>query len=973
MTGLLDESWVPFSSLMLRHIYTILLLCSDYDRFMLETDGRVGEELYKEYTSLGLSSPPNIVHVNNTEDAISFVKTHKVELVISMLDLGTEKVNTFAEEVKEIDKDLHFIILSPSQNHRKIKEIRENNSPFIDHLFYWQGNPSLFLAMIKLIEDEMNADHDTDEADVEIIIFVEDSIRFISSYLPEMYELLIKQNRASIGEALNDWGMKLRMRGRPKILLAKDYDEAIKLYDIYEENILGIITDLTFPSPYGRENAGEYLIKTIREKNKNVPILLQSTEERGKMVADKYEAAFLSKLSPDRYYILEEYFTNNYGFGPFIFRNPSSGEEEYRATNMKELQEGIKNVSIECFSYHSHRDDFSRWLRSQSLYTLSGIIRPISIKEDDSDREEIRDLLYNTIKEYRKERAIGSIAEFKRESYDETNFFTRLGSGSLGGKGRGLAFLIMEMKASHMRKKYPGITLSIPRTIVLSTSLFDEFLLLNDFWPSDFITKDDDTILEMFLGGKVDEKLIKDLRKILSVVTSPLSIRSSSLLEDSHYEPFAGVYETVMISNKGSIKRRLEEIIKAIKTVWASTYFKKAKEYLKHTGHSSEEEKMAVVIEQITGSEHGTMWYPNISGVARSIDYYPSGNRKREDGIATLSYGLGKTVVDGGSGFRFSPGCPSIPILNTQSQNSFYALDEKEPFDPFKNLDNHKKVDISYSYNYPESLRGIASVLRPDGFISEDIQDEGIKTLTFNGIVKYASIPLSQILSDILSLGKKTMGEHVEIEFAVNTEHEKAVDFTILQLRPISSNDYFEDILISKKDEDESLLYSNKVMGNGKLNDVNKIVCIKKESFRRSETEKMKEELEEINSTLTSGYILIVAGRLGSSDSYLGIPVSWSDISNAKVICETGIEELQAEYSEGSHFFQNVTSLGVLYFMNNPLSDDGKTDYSEIMKIKKISETKHFVILEDDYPLLVKADGKTGKGIIKRGDKNDRT
>ncbi len=968
----LDETWVPFSSLMLRHIYNVLLICSDYDRFMLEEDGRVEEELYKEYTQLGLSNPPKITHTNSEKDALEILKSGQFDLVISMLDLGSGRVEALAESVKAYNPQLPFIVLSPSPDHRKAKVLKGENCPYIDYLFYWLGNPSLFLAMIKLIEDAINIEHDTEEADVEVILFVEDSVRFISSYLPEIYTLLIKQNRSSILEALNDWGIKLRMRGRPKIVLARNYDEAMRIYSKYRENILGVITDLSFPSPYGKDNAGEHLAETIRKDNPELPVLIQSTDLSGWDVAKRVSSDFIWKLSPDRYIELGTYFRDKYNFGPFRFINPDNGETIATASNMKELQETMIRVPLSSFSYHVRRNDFSRWLRGQSLFSLATTLKPITTKRDDSDAEKTRELIYQTIRKFRKDRTRGSIAEFKRENYDETYLFTRLGKGSLGGKGRGLAFLATEMKASRISEKYPEVYLSIPRTIAISTEVFDKFLLLNDFWPSDFTQIEDDrAILDIFLKAKVPADFVLDMKRVLEVIHVPMSVRSSSLLEDSHFYPFAGVYETCMIPNTGSESERLEDLLNAIKTVWASTYLSKAREYLKSTGHAVEEEKMAVVLQQITGSWHGDYWFPNISGVARSLDYYPAGNRVAEDGLGMLAFGMGKTVVDSGSSFRFCPAKPQIPVttLNGRAsqQRTFYALDKTVKFNPKEDIDNLKELKLSQSYNWPEAIRGVMSTVRNDGFMSEDPRDEGFKSLTFNGFVKYDMLRLPEIIRDILELGARTMAEPVEIEFAVNTEHSERPDFSILQLRPISSTDRFEDVDISPEEEKTAVIFSPHIMGNGKIDNLKDIVIFKEDRFRRSEMVIMAEELERLNAFSDEEYILVAAGRLGSSDNWLGIPVSWSQISKAHVIVETGVKELQAEPSEGTHFFQNMTSLGCLYLTVNPLLGKGTIDYSRIYSLPVVMETEHFVRVSVSAPLTVKADGAAGKAVILLG------
>ncbi len=964
----LDETWVPFSSLMLKHIYNVLLICSDYDRFMLEEDGRVEEELYKEYTQLGLSNPPKITHTNSEKEAMEALRTGQYDLVISMLDLGSGRVEALAEGVKTFNPDLPFIALSPSPDHRKAKVLKGENCPYIDYLFYWLGNPSLFLAMIKLIEDEINIDHDTKEADVEVILFVEDSVRFISSYLPELYTLLIKQNRSSILEALNDWGIKLRMRGRPKIVLARSYDEAMTLYNKYRENILGVITDLSFPSPIGKDRAGELLTETVKKDNPELPVLIQSTDTSGWKTAENAGADFIWKLSPDRYIELGTYFRDKYNFGPFRFINPENGETLASASNMKELQETMMKVPLSSFKYHVRRNDFSRWLRAQSLFSLATTLKPITTNRDDGDAEKTRELIYKTIRKFRKDRTRGSIAEFKRENYDETYLFTRLGKGSLGGKGRGLAFLATEMKASGLSEKYPEVYLSIPKTIAISTEVFDKFLLVNDFWPGDFTSLSDNAILETFLRAKVPEDFVLDMKRVLEVIRVPMSVRSSSLLEDSHFYPFAGVYETCMIPNTGSDEERLEDLLNAVKSVWASTYLSRAREYLKSTGHAVEEEKMAVVLQQITGSWHSDYWMPNISGVARSLDYYPAGNRSAEDGLGMLAFGMGKTVVDSGTAFRFCPTKPQIPVttLNGKAsrQRTFYALDRRVKFNPLDDIDNLRELDLSIAHEWPEAVRGIMSTVRPDGFISEDPRETGFKSLTFNGVVKYGMLKLPQIIHDILDLGSRTMAEPVEIEFAVNTEHSERPDFSILQLRPISSTDRFEDVEITPDEERNALIYSPRLMGNGKIENIKDIVIFKEDRFKRSEMVEMAGELERLNGESTEEYILVAAGRLGSSDNWLGIPCSWSQISKAHVIVETGVRELQAEPSEGTHFFQNMTSLGCLYLTVNPLIGKGTIDYSRIYSLPVVMETEHFVRVSSPVPFLIKADGRGGKAVI---------
>lgn len=969
---LLDQTWLPFSNLMLKHIYNVLLVCSDYDRFMLEEDGRVEEELYKEYTNLGLSTPPKITHTNSEEEAIKLISTIHYDLVITMLDLGSGRVEVLAEEIKKLKPYMPIIALAPSPDHRKARELKGENCPFIDNIFYWQGNPSLFLAMVKLIEDRINIEHDTQEADVQVIILVEDSVRFISSYLPQMYKILIQQNRNSILEALNDWGKTLRMRGRPKIVLAKNYDEAWSLYTMYRENILGVITDVTFPSREGRQRAGLNLASALRERDSSLPILIQSTDASLEGEAKALNCDFVWKLSDQLLQKLEDHIINNYKFGPFKFINPQTNEVIAVADTMKELQRQISIIPIESFAYHSIRNDFSRWLRGRSLYQLASLIKHINI-DDENDAEMTRDKLFKTMKRYRTERTKGVIAEFSKDNFDETLFFSRIGKGSLGGKGRGLAFISMEMQVNQLAEKYKEVYLSIPRTVVITTEIFDQFLKLNNLSDLAFLPEPDDKILNLFLNGRMPAELEENLEVILSVIKSPISVRSSSLLEDSHAQPFAGVYQTSMIPNTGTKEKRFRELENAIKSVWASTYFECAKEYQKRTNHNIADEKMAVILQQVTGSAHDNFWFPNISGVARSLNYYPAPGINAEDGIGMIAFGFGKIIVDDGTALRFCPPKPQKPAgdlqnQETSKQENFYALNLDIPFEPDKNIDNLESLPLSFTDKFPKSLKNIASTINLEtGMLSESANAEGIKILTFNGIIKYSALPLAKIINDVLKLGQKAMNEPVEIEFAVNTERppEKKPDFSILQIRPTTGLNGYTDVKISNDEIASSLIFAEQVMGNGANYDLEYIVMLKPETFKVEQMIDMANELSYLNASVDTEYILIAAGRLGSTDRFLGIPCTWSDISKAHVIIETGLKDFQVEPSQGTHFFQNMTSLGCIYLTVNEQIKSGFIRFNKIRELPIIKETKHFLLVKADKKLCLKANGLEKKGIIK--------
>lgn len=972
----LDQTWLPFSNLMLRHIYNILLICSDYDRFLIEEDGRVEEELYIEYTQLGLTNPPKITHAASPAEALRLLEERKFDLVITMLDLGTEHVEELASQIKELKPDMPVVVMSPSPTHRRNKLIKGSTSSAIDYFFYWQGNPGIFLAMAKLIEDRMNLDHDTAEADVQVIILVEDSVRFYSSFLPLMYTSLIQQNRSSILEALNNWGRTLRMRGRPKILLARTYEDAVSLYETYRHNILGIITDVSY-SRNGEDDseAGLRLCRLVHAKDPDLPVLVQSTKESYREIANAEGAAFIWKLSSSLLTDLHKYMVANYGFGPFVFRDPGTGEEIARAETMRDLQRVLPAIPNKCFIAHARRNDFSRWLRAKSLYVLAAKIKPLKEQDFDSPQE-FQEKMGEIIRTYRTERTKGIITQFNRDSYDETLFFCRIGSGSLGGKGRGLAFIDMELRASDILDKYPDIYLSIPRTVVIATDLFTQFMEDNQLQEVAFADLADEHLLRVFLACPLPGELSKDMEEILKVIHQPITVRSSSLLEDSHFQPFAGVYETCMIPNQGSDAQRLAELSDAVKCVWASTYFRRAKEYLKATDHMLEEEKMAVVIQQVIGSEHGSYWYPNVSGVARSLNYYPLGGETPEDGVGMLSFGFGKSVVDNGSAFRFSPRHPRRPVqylggTESSSQSHFYGLKLGTGYHPLEGSpENLELLPLSEAEAHPETLKYIASTYDSEtGQLTESIRAVGRKVITFNGILKYDAFPLASIVRDILQLGTEAMSTPIEIEFAININKKapKKPEFSLLQIRPIVEGNEESNVQIEERMKEQAYVYSRQVMGNGKIDTIRDIVYLKTERFDPACTARMAAELDKLNAPMVLNqvdYALIVAGRLGSCDPWLGIPVSWSQISRAQVIIETGLPDFQVEPSQGTHFFQNLTSLGNIYMTVNPFYHDGRCDFAALDKLPLVEETEFFRHVRTELPLDIRVNGFLGEGVV---------
>lgn len=963
---------------MLKHIYHVLLICSDYDRFLLEEDGRVEEALYLEYTQLGLSSAPKITHVNSPEEALIALKSSETDfqLVISMLDLGDENVEQLADDIKQFDQDMPVIVLSPSPVHRQNKQIKKSHSRSIDNFFYYQGDPNIFLAMIKLQEDLINLEHDTNEAEIQIIILVENSVRFYSSFLPLLYTCLIQQNKSSILEALNNWGKLIRMRGRPKIVLAKDYETAIGLYSHYKSHILGIITDLAY-NKGGKEegNAGLLLCKEVKKDDPSIPVLIQSMKKEIEETCHQAGASFLWKQSSTLLSDLHNYVVTNYGFGPFLFKDPKTQKVIARASTMRELQYTIATIPLNSYIYHSRRNDFSRWLRAQSLYVLAAQLKPIKV-ESFTDPQKAKDDLVSQIKNYRAERTKGVLAQFSRESFDETLFFSRIGNGSLGGKGRGLAFINMELRESGIMEKYPDVYLSIPRSIVISTNVFHQFIEENGLREKAMEDIDDTVMLATFLSKPINQDLKEDLRAIINIITQPLSIRSSSLLEDSHFQPFAGVYETCMIPNTGCEEKRLSDLETAVKTIWASTYFKHAKAYMKATDHMIEEEQMAVIIQQVIGSQHGNLWYPNISGVARSLNYYPIPGETPRDGIGMISFGFGKSIVDNGNVYRFSPKHPKRPAQGlgsneSSSQRGFFALNMDTNYDPLNDIDNLIYLDMKEAEKYPSSLKGcISTIDERTGMLSESPRTKGEKLLTFNSILKYDQFPLAPIVTDLLALGTQAMNTPIEIEFAINlnTEEPRKKEFSLLQIRPIAEGMEESDVLIEEDDIKNSFVYSERVMGNGKIDDISDIFVVKLDTFKQEDMAFMAHEIERFNAQFedkSAGYLLVVAGRLGSTDPWLGIPVVWAQISHARVIVETGLPGFQVEPSEGTHFFQNLSLLGTCYLTVNPSYHHGKLDLSQLSLMKEQKQSKHFIHYKSTKPLDIRINGYKGKGIVR--------
>lgn len=969
----------PFTNLMKKRIYQVLLISSVYDAFMLEEDGRIDEQIFHEYTSLNLRYPPQFIKATNEQEALNILSTEKIDLVISML--SAEKQSTFelTDLIKDKYPEIPIVMLTPFSREVSLK-IEKLDLRSIDYIFSWLGNADILLAIIKLIEDRMNVDNDVDEVGVQTIILVEDNIRFYSSYLPIVYKIIFKQSKLFINEGLNEHQRMMRLRGRPKVLLATNYEDALNFYNKYKKNLLGVISDITYPrNGKPDKNAGFDLSTIIKRDNPYTPVLLQSSECINLKKAKELRVGFLDKNSKTLTFDLREFIKEYFAFGDFVFKDPILGITVCRAADLSDLQEKIFDLPASSLRYHIQRNHFSKWLRARALFPLAELFR--YFKSDDfEDLNEIRSFIYNAISQFRITKARGVISQFNRKTFDKYFSITRIGQGSIGGKARGLAFLDSLIKRNNLYTYYQGVEISIPKTVVVGTDIFDEFMDLNGLYPIALSgNKSDEEILQAFLDAKLPDFVREDIFKIASSVESPLAIRSSSLLEDSHYQPFAGIYNTYMIPlRENDPEAMYERMCTAIKGVYASAYYADSKAYMEATSNVIDEEKMAIVIQEVVGSVYGHRYYPTISGVGRSIDYYPLEPGVPEDGTVSLAFGLGKYVVDGGLSLRF---CPRYPKNILQTSTPEMALRETQKYFFALDLSNHEfeikpndgagllKLRIKDAEE-DDSIRSIASTFNMhDHIIRDGYNYPGKKLITFNNILKHDTFPLAEVLNKILKLGEEEMGNPVEIEFAIDLNIAKGekVSLKLLQIRPVASKDESVNIEEKEIEKADTLLVSKSALGNGIIDDIFDIVYIRPHNFDASKTKEFVEYIEALNKVFVEqekNYILVGPGRWGSSDPWLGIPVSWSQISAARLIVESGLEDYRIDPSQGTHFFQNLTSFRVGYFTINPFIGDGVYDVDFLEKQPAIFENEMVRHIRFDKHLTIKIDGKKNLGVV---------
>ena len=992
---------VSFVNLMMRRIYNVLIVANPYDAFMLEDDGRIEEKIYNEYMELGLRYPPTFTQVSTTEEAAQVLRSTVIDLVICMPGNADNDAFDVARDIKGKFPNIHCVVLTPF-SHGITKRMENEDLSIFDYVFCWLGNTNLILSIIKLIEDKMNLEHDIREAGVQMILLVEDSVRFYSSILPNLYNYILEQSKNFSKEALNRHAATMRMRGRPKVVLARTYEEAQKLYDKYSNNTLGVISDARFPlksaakafgneveqeanpehgtDTFGREkcpDAGLRLFRYIRKTDPFVPLIIESSESDNRAKAEAEGFRFVDKNSKKMSVDLRRLMEEHMGFGDFIFRDPKTHEEIMRIRSLKELQDNIFNIPNDSMLYHISRNHMSRWLCARAIFPVSAFLKHVTW-EKLQDVDAHRQIIFDAIVQYRHMKNLGVVAVFDRMKFDKYAHFARIGEGSLGGKGRGLAFLDNIIKRHPEFNQYENATVQIPKTVVLCTDIFDEFMMSNNLYPIALSDASDDEILKHFLHAQLPDSLIADFFTFFEATKSPIAIRSSSLLEDAHYQPFAGIYSTYMIPYLADKYQMLQMLACAIKGVYASVFYRDSKAYMTATRNVIDQEKMAVILQEVVGKDYGTRYYPTMSGVLRSLNYYPIGDEEAEEGIASLALGLGKYIVDGGQTLRVCPYHPHQVLQTSETemalrdtQTQFYALDMKHVGDDFKVDDgfNILKLRVKDAVE-DQSLNYIASTFDPyDQVINDGVYETGRKLITFAGVLQHDVIPLPELMQMSMKCGSEAMRRPVEIEFACNIHADKTCDFYLLQIRPIVDAKEMLDEDVRAIPDADCLLRSHNSLGHGISEDVTDVVYVKYDDhFSAMNNFYVADDIERINRKFLAdgkNYVLIGPGRWGSSDHYLGVPVKWPHISAARVIVEVALKNYNIDPSQGTHFFQNLTSFGVGYFTVDTNTEEGGFVNKEMLDaMPAVEETQYVRHVRFDRPLRILMDGKKQEGAV---------
>ncbi len=970
-----------FQRLMQKRIFNVLLIATPYDAFMMEEDGRVEEQVYFEYVALNLSSPPRFVKAANYEEAYKELSEKSFDLIIAMPGVDVSETFREARKIDGLYPEIPFVVLTPFSKEVR-RRIANEDLAGVDYVFSWLGNVDLILAIIKLIEDRMNADNDICDVGVQAVLLIEDSIRFYSSVLPHLFKYLLKQSMEFSTEALNEHEMMLRMRGRPKVLLARDYEEAEALYEKYGENMLGIISDVRFPMGGGKDaEAGLKFAARIRRDNPFMPIIVESQEAENRMKVREAGYVFIDKNSKTLPQDLRDAVGKHFGFGDFIVKDPSTGMEIMRIHDLKGLQNNIFNIPSDSLFFHCSSNDVSRWLYSRALFPIADAVKRYRFAKME-EAPIVRKLIFECIVKYRRMKNRGVVAIFKKDRFDFYSNFARIGEGSLGGKGRGLAFIDQIIKHNPVCDDFEGVQITIPRTVVLCTDIFDQFMEMNGLYPVALSDLPDEDILRRFLAASLPDSLIDNFLALFDVVDKPLAVRSSSLLEDSHYQPFAGIYSTYMIPHLKDVDVMLRMLCDAVKSVYASVFFADSKAYMNATSNIIDQEKMAIILQEVVGQDHNGFYYPSFSGVGRSLNYYPINDEVAEDGVVEVAAGLGKYIVDGGMALRFSPKHPdhvlqtsTMELALRDTQTMLYALPDVPPkSEDFTTDDgfNIVKVPVADAFKTGALKYMVSTFDFNDRMIRDSGTGPGRKLVTFANVLRQKVYPLASAVDFMLSTGQYEMGRPVEIEFAGLIDpdamkSEKKGTLYWLQIRPIvDKKEMLDDSVLDVPDGD-LILRSESALGHGVMDNVGAVVYIKPQTFNSSRNPEVAREIAEINRRFVEDnkpYILVGPGRWGSSDSALGIPVRWPQIAGARLIVESALPGYHIEPSQGTHFFQNLTSFGVGYFTIDPVHGNGFFDTAYLDSLPASYESDAVRIVEFDSPLTIAINGRKGKGIV---------
>jgi len=967
-----------FQKLMRFKIRDILLVSSLYDQYLFEEDGRLYELIRQEFQVLNLSHPPEITHVTTGSEALEILSSDHFDLVITTLHIEDMHPVTFARRVREAGFDPPIVLLAYDNRERK-ELVTHYDTSIFEKIFIWQGDYRLLIAIIKYVEDRLNVDSDTKSVGVQSIILVEDNVKFYSAYLPIIYTEIMNQSQRLIGEGVNLSHRFLRMRARPKILLCYDYEEAWGYYEAYQDFVLGIISDINFKRGGVKDpEAGIRFAEAVKKRHEDIPILLQSKDAAWAGKAREIGAFFLQKGSPTLLNDLRGFMLGNFGFGDFVFRIPG-GTEVGRATDLPSLEEALQAVPDESILFHAKRNHFSNWLKARTEFWLADRLRPRKV-EDFASVAELREELITSLRLYRELRQRGLVTDFVKETFDPKNSFARIGSGSLGGKARGLGFINTLINSYNVHDRFPDVEISVPSAVVVATDVFDRFIEENGLAFAVGTPVDDDELERRFLEAtRFPLDAIRKLEGFLDLIRVPLAVRSSSLLEDSQYMPFAGVYATFMIPNNSPDPSvRLHELLQSIKLVYASTYAKRARDYIRATEYRLEEEKMAVVIQVMVGAERNGRFYPDFAGVAKSYNFYPVPPQKSTDGIVTVALGLGKTVVEGGNAVRFCPKYPRhlLQFFSTRetirnAQQEFYALNLSDGLNPAGRHPNEfvRRYDLSKAEE-DQTLYLVGSTYSPENeSVTDGISRDGRRVVTFSPILKHKVFPLPEILELILEMGAWGMGTAVEIEFAVNMSASQGHprEFGFLQIRPLVLNREHEEFVMDDLDPNDLICRSDQALGNGAITDIHDIVLVDIHAFDRSKSMEAAVEVGTFNSKLMAAqrpYVLVGVGRWGSLDHWLGIPVTWDQIAGACTIVETGFKDLSVTPSQGTHFFQNITTFKIGYFTIDSQMRNGRIDWDWLLSqppAELLTYTRH---LHFDKPITVRINGRLNSGII---------